>query len=654
MSLAVHCAKWRRNYSTRFVSTSRRALGYLPALDGLRALAVAAVVVYHLGYSAVPGGFIGVEVFFVLSGWLVCALLDAERREAGRIDLKAFWLRRARRLLPAVTVVIAATMVVATFSHYDRFVSLRGDALAAMAYVLNWRLIFTNQSYFEAALGPSPLQHLWSLSIEEQYYLALPLLLGVVLVSNRTARHAPVVLMGLTVASTVWRFALEEPGVDPSRIYYGTDTRAAGLLIGATLGLVWVPNRLREVPGRWAGPTLDAAALASLVVIGRYTFEVSEHDPEAFGASLTAVQIATIVLIATIVHPAKGLVAHGLSVLPLRWVGQRSYGIYLWHWPIIVALAAAPGEQPETPFRSVLIVALTLLLAAASYRWIEQPIRQRGLAGAAGELRSWLPGAVVKRPVFGGVFVGLTLLAGAGIVATTYHAVTTPKDEVLAEMPVSADEMVPETTLPPAAGASSEAALPPPPVPVAPGQPVPVAPPVPAGPPLPPITGIGDSVMLGAEPALTSRLGPTMDVEAKVGRQMIDSPALVSALAGSGQLGEVLVLHLGANGPFPDSTLDEVVDIAGRKRKILLLNVKVPRRWEGEVNDRINAALKRHRDIQLVDWRSVADAEPGLLTRDGYHLTATGMRRYTDVVAEAVAKALEPVPKVGAAGHRPA
>jgi peptidoglycan/LPS O-acetylase OafA/YrhL len=180
----VHCGRWLFNYSPQFVSSSRRALGYLPALDGLRALAVAAVVVYHLGYSAVPGGFIGVEVFFVLSGWLVCALLDAERREAGGIDLKAFWLRRARRLLPAVTLTIAATLVVATLAHYDRFVSLRGDALAAMAYVLNWRLIFTQQSYFEAALGPSPLQHLWSLSIEEQFYLGLPLILGVVLAGS--------------------------------------------------------------------------------------------------------------------------------------------------------------------------------------------------------------------------------------------------------------------------------------------------------------------------------------------------------------------------------------------------------------------------------------------------------------------------------------
>ena len=633
----------------------RRALGYLPALDGLRALAVAVVVAYHLGYSFVPGGYIGVEVFFVLSGWLVCALLHSEHQKTGRIDLKRFWLRRARRLLPAVSVVMAATLVVATLSHYDRFVSLRGDALGALAYALNWRLIFTQQSYFEAAAGPSPLQHLWSLSIEEQFYLALPLLLGVVLATRFTARHGASLLLAAAVASTLWRFVLEEPGVDPSRIYYGTDTRAAGLLIGATLGMVWVPSRLRRVPGRWAWLPLDLAALACLAVIGRYALDVSEHDPGAFGASLTTIQLATIVLIAAVVHPVQGLVAKSLSIAPLRWVGQRSYGIYLWHWPIIVAIAAAPGEQPESPAWSATIVVLTLLLAGISYRWIEQPIRERGFGQAILDLRGWLPREMVTRPLFGGAAVALSLLTLAGLVVTTHHLVTTPRDELAtAEMAAADIEAAPTattTSLQPTALAPSSQAM------AAPADmavpPLTTPPPtLPPPPPLPPITGIGDSVMLGAGPALSARLGPTMHVEAKVGRQMIDSPRLVADLADHGRLGDVVILHLGANGPFPDSTIDDIVDITG-DRKLLLVNVKVPRRWEGEVNDRIISAIQRHRKVTLVDWRQVADAEPGLLTRDGYHLTPTGAQRYSDVVAAAVAEALKPQPRTGANGRRP-
>lgn len=636
----------------------RRALGYLPALDGLRALAVAVVVAYHLGYSVVPGGYIGVEVFFVLSGWLVCALLHAEHQQNGRIDLKQFWLRRARRLLPAVGVVMAATLAVATFSHYDRFVSLRGDALGALAYALNWRLIFTQQSYFEAAAGPSPLQHLWSLSIEEQFYLALPLLLGAILATRVTARHGATLLLAAAALSTLWRFVLEEPGVDPSRIYYGTDTRAAGLLIGVTLGLVWVPSRLRRVPGRWACFPLDVAALASLAVIGWYALEVSEHDPDAFGASLTTVQLATIVLIAVVVHPVQGLVAKGLSVPPLRWVGQRSYGIYLWHWPIIVAIAAAPGEQPEPPAWSAAIVALTLLLAGISYRWVEQPIRQRGFGRSLLDLRGWLPRETLARPLFGGAAAGLSLLTVAALAVTTHHLVTTSRDTaVTPEMAAATGELPPTattTSLQPASGMavapSSQAMAAPADMSVPPlTTPPPTLPPPP---PLPPITGIGDSVMLGAAPMLSARLGPTMHVEAKVGRQMIDSPRLVADLADHGRLGDVVILHLGANGPFPDETIDDIVDITG-DRELLLVNVKVPRRWEGEVNDRLISAIRRHRKITLVDWRQVADAEPGLLTRDGYHLTPTGVQRYSDVVAAAVAEALKPQPRTGANGRHP-
>lgn len=672
------------------MNSSRRALGYVPALDGLRALAVAAVLAYHLGYRGVPGGYIGVEVFFVLSGWLVCALLHAEHQDTGRIDLRRFWLRRFRRLLPAVGLVVGATLVVATVTEHDRFVSLRSDALAALGYVLNWRFILEHQSYFEAAAGPSALQHLWSLSIEEQFYLALPLVLGLVLATRVTRRWAPLLVLGLAALSTVWRFVLTEPGVDPSRIYYGTDTRAAGLLIGAALALVWVPRRLRAVPGRWAPVVLDVVALTAMAVIGRYVVEVSEHDPDAFGVALTTIQFATVVLIAVIVHPTEGLMAKGLSLTPLRWVGQRSYGIYLWHWPIVVAMATAPGEQPETPARAAGIVAATVVLAGISYRWVEQPIRQRGFLPVLDDLWRRYPGAMRRRPVAGALLTGATVAVAASVAITGHHLVTTPPDvQLTAEMasvPFDSVPPAPTTTAAPGAGAVTTVGAPVPGVAAVPGPSVPGAAPTGAGPvvppvagvagpgqpqlgqaqpqpgqavpvvpppiPLPPITGIGDSVMLGAAPALTARLGPSMQVEAKVGRQMVDTPGLVADLAQHGRLGDVVILHLGANGPFPDETLDDIVDIAGT-REVLLLNVKVPRRWEGEVNDRITSAARRHRRVTVVDWRQLADNEPGLLTRDGYHLTPVGQQRYTDLVASAVTEALAPPKGNGRIGHIP-
>jgi hypothetical protein len=343
-------------------------------------------------------------------------------------------------------------------------------------------------------------------------------------------------------------------------------------------------------------------------------------------------------------------------------VGRRSYGIYLWHWPIVLAVAAAPGEQPETPWRSAGIVAATLLLAGSSFRWVEQPIRQRGFLRVLDDLWHRSPGAMRRRPVAGAVAAGMAAALLVSVAVAGHHMVTTPPDVGLtAEMagvpvgPLPVVTTVPDPTTArsgrPASVPGRSASAPvqpgrPVPVPGAPGHPVPVPPPV----PFPPITGIGDSVMLGAASALTARLGPSMQVVAEVGRQMVDTPGLVADLARHGRLGEVVILHLGANGPFPDETLDEIVDIAG-DREVLLLDVKVPRRWEGEVNDRIRSAGRRHRRVTVVDWRRLADQEPGLLTHDGYHLTPVGRQRYTELVAGAVTEALRPLSPSGKLGH---
>jgi peptidoglycan/LPS O-acetylase OafA/YrhL len=623
---------------------------------------VAAVVAYHLGYSRVPGGYIGVEVFFVLSGWLVCALLTAEHRARGGIDLRAFWLRRARRLLPAVTLVVGTTLVVALQARYHHFASLRADGLAALGYALNWRLIVDQQSYFAAAAaGPSPLQHLWSLSIEEQFYLALPLLLGLILAGRRTARRAALLVLGAAIVATAWRLAVHAPGADPSRLYYGTDTRAAGLLVGATLALVWVPERLRPVPGRWASPVLDAVAAASLAVLGWYTFEVGERDPDAFGWSLTVVQVASLTLIAVVVHPARGLAARALGLRPLRWIGRRSYGIYLWHWPLIVLLARAPGEQPEAPARAAAIVVATLLAAALSYRLVEQPVRRHGVADSISLARRWTARRIAGRPVLTGAVTALAIVGYVGgvllardIVAADDTGTDVPPTVLAASHPADGDgtdgdRAEPEaeagvTTngdggavapVPAGGGEPGGAAVPGLPADPATATDVPVAAPAPA---LPWTTAVGDSVMRGAAPALEARFGPRLAIEAAVGFQMVDAPELVRRLAGEGRLGDVVILHLGANGPFPDSTVDDIVGSVGR-RPVLLVTVKVPRRWEAEVNDRIAAAAERHPNLGVVDWRTVSESEEGLLWRDGLHLTPAGAERYADLLASYAASA---------------
>ena len=605
-----------------------RKMGYQPALDGLRAVAVGLVILYHLGYSGVAGGYIGVELFFVLSGWLVCALLVNEHQRTDRIALGQFWMRRLRRLLPAVVVVIAGTLAWAAFAQPDRLVELRRQALGALGYHLNWQLIVDDRSYFEAAGGPSALEHLWSLSIEEQFYLVFPLVCGLVLTRLSRKRAVALALVG-AVAATALRYALAGGG-DPTRLYFGTDTRAAGLLAGVALGLFWTPTRLRPHTERRFVAALDVVALLAGAVVLWYATGLTERDPTAFRAGFTATQLATLALIAVVVYPAPTRTSRVLASGPLRWVGQRSYGIYLIHWPVIAFTAAAPGQQPESPLRVAMQVALILALAAASYRWLEQPIRLRGFGDALRDAAHRVVHATRGRPALA---VGVAVLA----VVTAGTAAGVTRDVVTASSPGSTEPAsirvaarpATATTAPPAAPPTAPPEGAPAVAPTVPGTAA--APPATPGAPIGGFTAIGDSVLVGAAPALSARLAGAVTVDAAIGRQMGEAPAILQGLDAQGLLGQTVLVHLGNNGPFTPEQIDEVFAVLG-DRTVLLVNVMVPRRWEGEVNDLLVQAAARHPNAVLVDWWSLVTSEPGLTREDGYHLTPAGAERFVDLV----------------------
>ncbi|HSL58515.1 MAG TPA: acyltransferase family protein [Acidimicrobiales bacterium] len=633
-----------------------RALPYLPGLDGLRALSVLAVVGYHADVTGLSGGFLGVEVFFVLSGYLITTLLVAERERTGWIDLADFWRRRALRLLPAVAVMLAAVSAGALLVWRDALDQLRGDVVAAVLYMSNWWQIVEDRSYFESTGRPPMLQHLWSLAVEEQFYLLFPLVLAVALRrSRRTLVAAGLVAVGL--ASAWWMSALHEPYADPSRVYYGTDTRLSGLLLGAALAFVVVPGASRR-PGRRVLSPTDAVGVAGLAVLAWAFVRINEFDPFVYRGGFVMVDLATLAIIVAVAR-TDGALGRILGVGPLRWVGTRSYAIYLWHWPIVVVTRPGLDIALDGPALVALRVGLTLALAEASYRFVERPIR-------AGELRLWpsrgimhaAPGRI--RYVF--PVVAVATLPLVAVMAGVGAAPSSPATELVVAAPEAPGPPSPATGPGGAAGdrpSGTEAPTAPVPAPTSAstGPAVPdetpsttadatpsEAPPAPvataAGTPTvaaapPSVLAIGDSVMLGAAPALEAAV-PGIVVDASVARQLPDATASLRWWMSETDSIDVVVVHVGTNGAFGDAQLDELARAAAPAR-LVLLEASAPRAWIPLVNERLASGAARH-DGTLVRWRDAVDAAGGP-GPDGIHLPPRAAGAYAEVVAAAVRQA---------------
>ena len=393
---------------------------YLPAIDGLRAVAVAAVVAYHLGLPWARGGFLGVDLFFVLSGFLITGLLLREREQTGRIDLAHFYRRRARRLLPALFLMLAAVSawVAATGTAAD-VTSLRADAVAAVGYVANWRLVLSHSGYFAQFSAPSPLRHAWSLAIEEQYYLIWPLLLLGLMRGGRGSRRATVMAtVAMAALSATAMAIMYHPGHDPSRIYYGTDTRVFELLVGALLALL---TTARPASGPARPIARRAATLVGPLALATLLFAaVTVHDDAGWmyqggfvGCSLLAAAVVW-----SVGRAQPGRFGAALAVRPLRWMGRISYGIYLWHWPVIDLLTPARTGLSR-PASLLTQVAVTMILSTASFYVVERPIR-------LGRIPKWP--ALVAAPL--GACLALTFLTVAPArtvkLATSQHLALAP------------------------------------------------------------------------------------------------------------------------------------------------------------------------------------------------------------------------------------
>ena len=433
---------------SRQAARTAPSLAYQPALDGLRALAVLGVLLYHARVSWAPGGFLGVDAFFVLSGFLITSLLVDEWRKHGRIDLKAFWARRARRLLPALVLVVFAVGMYALFvARPDELDRIRGDAFGSLLYVANWRQLFES-SYFAQLATPSPLRHTWSLGIEEQWYLVWPIAL---LLAFRFANGRRWIVIGATAALAIGSallMAVLFDASDPSRVYYGTDTRAQALLVGAALALlVMRPRRRpRQVSATTGMIGLEVVGIIAVVYLGWLWTHVADTTTWMYTGGFLVEALAVAALIAAATRPYSPVLGPLLSIAPLRAIGRISYGVYLWHWPVYVYLTPARTGLDEGPLLLVRLAA-TFGLALLSYRLIEQPIRHHTLSRARSlAVTAFLSGTAIAAVVAVAVLAGSTAAPVSGLERATGRAsaptpVTRPNQAVVPRVLIAGDSV---------------------------------------------------------------------------------------------------------------------------------------------------------------------------------------------------------------------
>ncbi len=642
-------------------------------MDGLRAVAVIAVLLYHADISWLPGGFLGVDVFFVISGYLITMLMLEEHHRTGAVSVRGFYRRRARRLLPAVFVLLLAVCSVAALFYREEMARLRPQVLSALTYSTNWYLIFTDGSYFDQFGRPLALQHLWSLAVEEQFYLLWPLVMVFLLHRFRDRLGSIALIIGaLAGASALWMALLYEPGADPSRLYYGTDTRLATLLMGGLLALFWRPSALAHGGVRRHGRIFDVVGVLALATIVLCFVNTSDTSAALYRGGFAGLAVVSALAVAAASHPGTAF-GRVLGVGVLTWIGLRSYALYLWHWPIYVVTRPNVDVPIDGLPLLALRLGLTVLLADLSYRLVERPIRRLGWGrwvrrtiriGPSGQRRPLgivVLGATVASLVACVAVVRsgeppaseieLSLQAGQQAIAASEGTTAAPPVRATArrspaiqaaapdvldrasseqERPDIQSRPAPSTTSVPRAAATTV-----PPTTVATTPPSTAPPTTPAPRPVGPIVALGDSVMLGAAPQLLATFGPGTLVDAQVGRTLWPVVGIVATLRAEGRLGEQVVLHLGDNGGVDPGLIAQTMASLADVERVLWLTVKVPRSWEAGVNATLAAEVPKYPNARILDWKAVA-TDPSIFYEDGIHLRPNGAAFYAERVKAAL------------------
>lgn len=578
-------------------------LRYMPGLDGLRAIAVLGIIVYHLNPQWLSGGFLGVDTFFVISGYLITSLLIFEYYREGTVDLKAFWIRRLKRLIPAVYFMVSAVLVLVLLLKPGLIIDIKRDAIAAFLYVSNWWYISQNVDYFNQ-FAIAPLKHLWSLAIEEQFYVVYPLLIYF-LFKILKRKNIIITLWIISILSLFTMAIVFWVTGDSSRVYFGTDTRLQTLLLGCILGFLWNPFSLKKTTYTISFIGINLSGIIAFITLIILMFMISDHDHWIYQGGFYFISLITLFVIASSVHPSS-ILAKLLSFKLLTYIGKRSYSLYLWHFPIIVLMHSyfVQGQIPNYIY--IIDVIVMFIMAEFSYQFIENPIRKKGFRAFT------LNFTYIKR--FTRTILILLLLVPSLVIFTgafdklgQQHEKA--EHEKKKEFKTSKKEKQPKQknqSHSPSFNIKEASPL-----------------------------LIGDSVMVDIGEVFSKKV-PNANIDGRVGRQLFEAvPLAKDHYQQYTKKGEIVVLELGTNGAFTMEQLQQLVDSYGNAN-IYLVNTRVPRDYEHNNNELMKQMSKDNKNVYLVDWYSASEGHPEYFAYDGVHLEYGGSKALSELIIKTI------------------
>lgn len=624
---------------------------YIKGLDGIRAIAVVAVILYHLAPFSFQGGFLGVPIFFVVSGYLITDLLFQEFQQNGTIDVKAFYIRRIKRLYPGLVAMVLSTAAYITMFSRGLAENLKSVIGTNFLYVYNWYQINHHESYFDKFGNQSPFTHLWSLSIEGQFYLLWPIFIFVMIKFFKKKQPIIDTILIMILFSALEMAFMYHVGEDPSRVYYGTDTRMFSILIGAGLAVVWPSTSLKKQLPTKPRLILDGIGLGSLLLLALMFTKMTGENELVYRGGMFFFSLAAMILVAVVVHPGADW-GDWLDNSIFRWIGKRSYGIYLYQYPVMVFYESKIQNIASHPVLHGLIeIVIILAISELSYRFLEVPLKKFDYSKTSSVVKEFFKAdsSYGWKRVYVAIPLLIFVLAAVGAFMPSSVAASDSKDDGQLESVIKnnqkkassinqkADKKTSKSSssgnssVSESSNSSSESnndgkspiALTESERKRAQGL---------------QITCVGDSVMADAS-AKMQEIFPNMYVDAKVGRQVSEIVPILQSLNSSGKLAQTVLISEGTNGPYDENTMEKIMQILGKQRKVYWINVFVPtRRWQDQVNQELKDDAKKYGNLTVIDWYSYCKDHPEWFYDDHVHPNPDGLNYFGPFIAHEILK----------------